>query len=321
MISGGHKTAILDRLIEEFKAIGYVVSEPPRVLNAAQFGVPQDRRRLFLLGSREDVHKPDYPWPTVEPRLKRSGSWPATTQISLGPIALGPTVWDALRDLPDADDYPELLTSDEVALVIDKVAEQTVRASSYARLLRGLEKDPSDYSHPRAWDPAVLTSSMRTTHTDVSTRRFAATEPGAIEPVSRFYRLTSDGLCNTIRAGTASDHGAFTAPRPIHPTLARVLTVREAARLHSFPDWFRLHRTKWHGFRQVGNAVPPLLGRAVGAQIIAALGISPSRSTVTWDLGPVHLLGLDVGEASEFFEAPRVQGAQRRRRGSKAEVA
>nr|WP_319923570.1 DNA cytosine methyltransferase [Klebsiella pneumoniae] len=66
-----------------------------------------------------------------------------------------------------------------------------------------------------------------------------------------------NGLCNTLRAGTASDRGAFTSPRPIHPIYPRVITVREAARLHSYPDWFRFHVTKWHGFRQVGNSVPP----------------------------------------------------------------
>src|SRR5208283_2426639 len=95
------------------------------------------------------------------------------------------------------------------------------------------------------------------------------------EPVSRFHKLDPHGICNTIRAGTASDRGAFTSPRPIHPSSPRCITVREAARLHSYPDWFRFHVTKWHGFRQIGNSVPPLLAQAVAAQIAAQLKPMP----------------------------------------------
>lgn len=85
--------------------------------------------------------------------------------------------------------------------------------------------------------------------------------------MSRYLRLDPRGICNTLRAGTASDHGAFTTPRPIHPFSPRCITVREAARLHSYPDWFRFHVTKRHGFRQIGNSVPPLLARAVASKI------------------------------------------------------
>src|SRR5439155_12575738 len=100
----------------------------------------------------------------------------------------------------------------------------------------------------------LLTSSMRTIHTRLSVERFQATAPGTTEPVSRFYRPHPSGVCNTLRAGTGSERGAYTSPRPIHPKLPRVISVREAARIHGFPDWFRLHRSKWHGFRQIGNA-------------------------------------------------------------------
>ncbi|MFM6055520.1 MAG: DNA cytosine methyltransferase, partial [Sphaerospermopsis kisseleviana] len=114
----------------------------------------------------------------------------------------------------------------------------------------------------------ILTSSLRTKHSPASEERFASTPHGKNEPISRFYKLDPDGLCNTLRAGTASNKGAFTSPRPIHPFTPRCITVREAARLHSFPDWFRFHPTKWHGFRQIGNSVPPLLAQAVAAEII-----------------------------------------------------
>jgi DNA (cytosine-5)-methyltransferase 1 len=315
MLAGGHKTQILDRLALEFVDAGYDIVEPPRVLNAAHSGVPQDRRRLFLLGARRGLPLPSYPEPAVRPRLKHDGARQLGAGSLSDDLTLGPSVWDALGDLPDADDFADLTETDEVALSPSRVAAMLVRGSAYSRALRGDVIEPTDYSHPRAWDRSLMTSSMRTLHTDLSVHRFRGTEPGSVEPVSRFYRLTRDGLCNTIRAGTGSERGAFTSPRPIHPALPRVLTVREAARLHSFPDWFRLHRTKWHGFRQVGNAVPPLLGRAVGARIVEALGIEPKRPDDEWELGDHELLGLDMTAAAERFRADRERiPAQRLRR-------
>ena len=122
-----------------------------------------------------------------------------------------------------------------------------------------------------------------------------------MEPISRFKKLALDGLCNTLRAGTASDRGAFTSPRPIHPTVARVITVREAARLHSYPDWFRFHATKWHGFRQIGNSVPPLLARAVGGQVMQALHTTPEKPTEVLGLGDESLLVISMADAARMF--------------------
>ena len=126
--------------------------------------------------------------------------------------------------------------------------------STYARQMRCADRAAWGYGYIRNWDLNVLTSSARTDHTAISRRRFAATSGGDTEPISRFLKLKADGLSNTLRAGTDSARGAFTSPRPIHYEYARCITVREMARLHGFPDWFRLHSTKWHGARQVGDA-------------------------------------------------------------------
>lgn len=115
-----------------------------------------------------------------------------------------------MRDLPEADDYEELLERDWVKARFRKSAD-------YGAVLRGDSADPGDYSEPRQFDATVLTSSLRTVHSDLSKKRFLETKPGETEPVSRFHKLDPKGVCNTIRAGTASDHGAFTSPRPIHP--------------------------------------------------------------------------------------------------------
>jgi len=273
---GEHKK-LLNELIEEFQSNGYDVLLPYRVLNAADFGVPQDRRRLFLIGAKNGLVLPRYPLESCKP---------------------GPTVWDAIGDLPDADTFPELISSDSTENAT------YMSASRYANVLRGLQMDGRDYSYPRAWDRNLLTCSMRTEHTPVSQGRFIATEHGKVEQVSRFLKLNPDGLCNTLRAGTGSDRGAFTSPRPIHPYFPRCITVREAARLHSYPDWFRFHVTKWHGFRQIGNSVPPFLGRAVASALVAAMGLKPIRPKKTIDLGLEELLRMKMSDAAKHFGVP-----------------
>lgn len=204
-------------------------------------------------------------------------------------------MWEAIGDLPNADDYLKLQESDAVARV------RYGKASGYARVMRGLEEDLRDFSHPREWDPNRLTSSMRTVHTPLSQRRFKETPWGKVEPVSRFLKLDPNGVSNTLRAGTGSDRGAFTSPRPIHPFQPRCITVREAARLHSYPDWFRLHATKWHGCRQIGNSVPPLLARAIAAQVREAMGVRPAKPRKKLELGDEGLLSLTVGDAAKRY--------------------
>ncbi|WCM87786.1 DNA cytosine methyltransferase [Acidovorax sp. NCPPB 3576] len=280
----GKHVRFLQELIDELASAGYKVLLPYQVLNAADFGVPQDRKRLFLLGARSDQRLPHYP--------KAS--------------KLRATVWDAISDLPNADEFAQLEKGDSISV-------RWNTRPAYARRLRCLEVDAADFSYPREFLKNRLTSSLRTSHTDLSKERFLATAPGETEPISRFKKLHPDGLCNTLRAGTDSARGAFTSPRPIHPILPRVITVREAARLHSYPDWFRFHATKWHGFRQIGNSVPPLLGRAVAAEIIGALSLTPCKPGRSLQLGKESLLNFQMLDASRYFGVARNVIAQRQR--------
>ncbi len=312
MAAGGH-VSILNRLISEFEKVGYRFPDERkyRILNAADFGVPQERHRLFLIGTREDqatVAVP--PQPTAAPVPKRAGD-PIDSDEEL---PKGPSVADAIGDIPNLNRFPSLLNSDQVLLSEANLARLEREASGYAQRLREIAKDPNDRSYPRNWNRSLLTGSMRTVHTAESISRFKATQPGETEPVSRFYRLDPQGLCNTLRAGSGSERGAFTSPRPLHPTLPRVLSNREAARLHSFPDWFRLHETKWHGFRQIGNSVAPLVGRNVGMQIFAALAIEVLRPEERIDLGDRKLLSMNMSQAAQHFDADRAHiPAQRTR--------
>lgn len=264
----GYGKAYLEEAICYIEKFGYTVVRPYKVLNACDYGVPQNRRRLFLLGYRIDQTPPVYP---------------TASNVKI-------TVDDAISDLPDIELFDELRNSDSVKFNL-------VPKTSYAQKMHNPFNDPSDFSIVRNWDPSILTGSLRTTHTELSKKRFHNTQWGDTEPVSRFRKLDPHGQCNTLRAGTDKAHGAYTSPRPIHPYYDRCISVREAQRLHSFPDWFRMHVTKWHGFREVGNSVPPLLAKALANQIILAMHIKPQKSLETLDLGNPRLLTLSIGQS------------------------
>jgi DNA (cytosine-5)-methyltransferase 1 len=196
---------------------------------AADHGVPQRRVRAFLIGYAHGEVAPDYPQP---PGLK------------------APTVRDAISDLSSVD-------RNCTDCDLDDYDGPLGQPSEFASVLRR-------YRNGRV--VKRLSGCLRTSHSPPVVARFRATRPGGQESVSRYYRLAWGGICPTLRAGTGPDHGSHTAPRPIHPVRPRCITVREAARLHTFPDWFTFHATKWHSFRQIGNSVPPYLARAVASQ-------------------------------------------------------
>jgi DNA (cytosine-5)-methyltransferase 1 len=298
----GKHRAFLDELVDAFAAQGYQVRLPWHVLNAASFGVPQHRQRLILFGAKKGIRLPCYPLALTNP---------ADGKRHTPGLVAGPSCADAIGDLPDADRLDTLLETD--AVKISSFNDQ----SPYAAELRCITNDAWHFGHVRNWNPSILTSSARTVHTEISQRRFTDTEPGTIEPISRLFKLASDGLSNTLRAGTDGARGAFTSPRPIHYTYARCITVREMARLHGFPDWFRFHATKWHGARQIGNAVPPPLARAVASEVIKALGIKATRPAGSIDLGDPSLLYMEMSEAAEHFGVKKPPSKRDRKSGAK----
>jgi DNA (cytosine-5)-methyltransferase 1 len=89
------------------------------------------------------------------------------------------------------------------------------------------------------------------------------------------------------------------------------------ARLHGFPDWFRFHITKWHGARQVGNAVPPPLARAIAESIVIALDVHPERPDEPIGLGHPALLRMDMSRASEHWSVAVPIGKRDRKSGAR----
>lgn len=289
----GSAKAVLQQFIDEFEGTDYEVVLPYKVLNSANYGVPQDRKRLFVYGHRKDVKKPTYPNQITIMRHKKG-----IQKFNDLLYPLCPSIHDAIGDLPNIDEIQELRVSDSVPFKYNANSE-------YAQKLNGKLEDDSDFSYPREWVRNILTSSARTEHTEVSKNRFTETAGGETEAISRFLKLHVDGICNTLRAGTDSKRGAHTSPRPIHPIYPRVISVREAARIHSYPDWFRFHVTKWHGFREIGNSVPPLLARAVASEVIKALGATVIKPNEVIKLGHEELLAFDMSSASSYFKVSK----------------
>lgn len=242
---GANHGATVAAFVEAVGRAGYHVVEPILILDARDFGVPQRRRRAFIIGYARDAAVPREPTPDA----------------GVTPV----TVWDAIGDL------------DGVLSTSGRLEGGTYRGdlaepSAYAARLRA----PRDVDGAPALPDARLrrdglTGCLFTVHTQAMVERFTATPPGSYETTSRYYRLAKTGVAPTLRAGSDGAHGSYTAPRPIHPIHPRCITVREAARLHSIPDWFAFNATNWHGFRQVGNAVPPQLACDVARPIVEAL--------------------------------------------------
>jgi DNA (cytosine-5)-methyltransferase 1 len=283
---GKHK-GFLDELIAAFESQGYQIRLPWKVLNASFYGVPQNRERLFLIGAKKDLTLPDYPEPSTIP-----AGFNKKTNLSL---PIGPSCEDALSDLPEVEEFANLVEKDSLE------TENWGLSSRYGREMRCLDLNSWHFGYRRYWNSKLLTCSMRTNHTEISRERFQKTTQGQVEPISRFLKLPASGVANTLRAGTDSARGAFTSPRPIHYKTPRCITVREMARLHGFPDWFRFHHTKWHGARQIGNAVPPPLARAVASVIMKSLDTKPVIPDDILELGDSQLLLMDMTEASNYW--------------------
>jgi len=239
----GETRKILEAVFRVAKENGYNVTLPVQILDAADFGVPQQRRRLFLFGVREDVASE-----IAYPAGKCAGQPDR------------PTVIEAIADLPIVERSERLFRENDTRYLRSP-------ESDYARVARGATIDQSDLSRPRVWDSNFCTGCLRTRHSAKSIELYEATPPGETVPGHKLPRLHPKGICPTLRAGSDSTHGSYTAPRPIHPKYPRCITSREAARLHGFPDWFAFYPLKWHAYRQIGNAVCPPVARAIGYAI------------------------------------------------------
>lgn len=242
ILSAGNGAAVR-AILGGLNRLGYAVEY--RVLKAEEFGIPQERRRVLFLGNRIGA-------PII---------WPAPTHgddLYLKPLV---TVADAISDLP-------VLTNGETC---QHTSYRTSPVSQYQAELRACTKGVFNHSAPRL--APINVERMRYippggSWRDIPNRLLPAGMKRArrCDHTKRYGRLRWHGLASTILTKCDLHWGAY-----IHPEQDRTLTVREAARFQSFPDWFRFEGSQTEQYVQVGNAVPPLLGRRVGEAILETL--------------------------------------------------
>ena len=214
---------------------------PPMKLTATKFGVPTTRERVFFYGYLED-----------ELDSIESTEFESANRETV-------RVKDALNGLPEEIE-PHWIREEDGWREIEQVIEGDFGSKLYGQIPTGVGDAEAI---TRLKEKNEVSGCLGTRHTKEVSDRYSNIKQGETDPVSRSRRLTPDGFCPTLRAGTGSDKGSFQAVRPLHPTENRVITPREAARLQGFPDWFQFHPTKWHSFRQIGNSVSPILAEHI----------------------------------------------------------
>lgn len=227
--------AVLAGICDSLSDLGYRADA--MLLNAFDYGVPQHRSRLVIVATRPAV----------------AYAWPEKTALH--------TVKDAIGDLPVA---PPAQREERLPY------EGPTSSWLQQRLRGGVGEDQAgwvfdhitrDVRSDDAEAYALLTEGQ--TYADLP-ERLQRYRSDIFD--DKYKRLSWKGLSRSITAHIAKDGYWY-----IHPDQDRTLSVREAARIQTFPDWFRFAGRPSERYRQIGNAVPPLLAEAVGRPLAQAL--------------------------------------------------
>ena len=257
--------AVLIGFYESLRELGYTVEA--RVLDGFRFGVPQHRQRLILIGMLDG----------------RQPRWPEQSDVMV-------SLRDAIADLPI---IPRAQRSEELPY------DATRQTSDYQReMRRGLRGDAADV----VWDhicrdvrpddmEAFSLLGQGQTYVDLPPRLRRYRSDVFTD---KYKRLAWSELCRSITAHIAKDGYWY-----IHPDQHRTLSIREAARVQTFPDDFRFAGTQTHRYRQIGNAVPVKLARAVGEALVAALSTTP-RARLGTDSFRASLLAWHAAQAGPY---------------------
>lgn len=241
---------ILRSMTEELEQIGYSVSA--RVIDTWRYGVPQMRQRLLLVALKGGTA---FRWPDESPQRV--------------------TLWNAIGDMPPVEGgwRPEGGAFGW--------ADYGGPRTGYQRWLRRRVSGDDDdrlFDHitrPVREDDRVAFESMthKTKYTDLAPELQRYRKDIFDD---KYKKLDENDLSRTITAHIAKDGYWY-----IHPRQPRTLTVREAARIQTFPDDFRFAGPPSVAFKQIGNAVPPLIGQVVGEAVRSsvAAGVAARLST------------------------------------------
>lgn len=235
-----HGNTVISELQKLFKKHGFETDY--RILKASNYGVPQKRKRMFIVGSRNNLE--EFKWP------EKTHTEGESLKIHSGEAEEALSVQDAIGDLPNLEageektEYTEEPSNSyqrDLRQGSGKVSNHKTPDHSETVLER-LRNIPQGGNHGNLPDDLQLNSGY-----------------GNI-----YGRLELDKPADTI----TGNFGCVSAPgRFIHPEDDRALTVREGARLQSFPDSYRFYGSQSKQYKQVGNAVPPLLAEKIAEKI------------------------------------------------------
>lgn len=243
---------VFDSVLERVEDLGY--SYEWQLLNASHYGVPQTRTRLFLVGTTETDVPISFPEPIYQ--------IPANSKVKHK---------DKLLDVSEEASKARNI---ECALKDLPTLEPGEKKSSYFcdpdELVQSIEKSYVEYL--RKENPE-LTHHEASNNTEMMRKRlsFAGESrdelPEYIFPSSG-YSSTYSRLRKEIPSSTlTTNFTTASSTRCIHPYENRALSLREGARIQSFPDSFKFTGSKGDIREQIGNAVPPLLGKAIGTTV------------------------------------------------------
>lgn len=218
-------------IAEIFQGIGYEVN--CAVLNAADYGVPQNRHRAFIVGNKISV---DFVFPVL--KKQKVSIWEAISDLNY--LNSGEGKWEDVYRLEPQSEYQRLMRRNSPKLHNHQATKHSALALKKLDLI------------PPEGDKSSLPRDMLTKSIYSGTWCRMRTDDQSVTITTRFDTPSS---------------GQFT-----HPFLNRSITVREAARIQSFPDDFIFYGNKGSQMKQVGNAVPPLLANAIAEQIKKYLG-------------------------------------------------
>jgi DNA (cytosine-5)-methyltransferase 1 len=239
---------ILRSMTEQLEQIGYSVTA--RVVDTWRYGVPQMRQRLLLVALAQGI------------RFR----WPKESEKRV-------TLWNAIgEDMPEVEGgwRPEggaLGWSDYAGprFEYQKWLRRRVSPGDEHKLFDHITRPVRD-------DDRAAFESMthKTKYTDLAPE-FQRYRKDIFD--DKYKKLDENDLSRTITAHIAKDGYWY-----IHPRQPRTLTVREAARIQTFPDDFRFAGPPSAAFKQIGNAVPPLVSEAIGEAVLASLDAAEPES-------------------------------------------
>jgi DNA (cytosine-5)-methyltransferase 1 len=235
--------AVLTSFYEALRELDYDVDA--RVLDAYRHGVPQHRARLFIVGIRDGA---PFEWP--EP----NGDAHPTLRHAIGDL---PPVPPAHRHESSAY-FGEPMTGLQRRLRRDLPAGEQTRITDH--ITRDVRPDDAEAFRLLGEGQTYrdLPARLQRYRTDIFD--------------DKYKRLSWDEVSRSITAHIAKDGYWY-----IHPDQHRTLSIREAARIQTFPDGYRFAGEPTHRYRQIGNAVPPLLAEALGRSLVRSLKRRPGR--------------------------------------------